>query len=108
MLFQQLLRAEIIPLNKVTSIANKAFKGDKKLKKVVIGKNVQVIGKRAFEKAKNLRSITIKSVSLKKVGRSAFKGIHAKAKIKVPAKKLKAYKRLLKKKGQKSSVKIIK
>lgn len=93
---------------KVTSIANKAFKGDKKLKKVVIGKNVQVIGKRAFEKAKNLRSITIKSVSLKKVGRSAFKGIHAKAKIKVPAKKLKAYKRLLKKKGQKSSVKIIK
>lgn len=93
---------------KVTSIANKAFKGDKKLKKVVIGKNVQVIGKRAFEKAKNLRSITIKSVSLKKVGRSAFKGIHAKAKIKVPAKKLKAYKRFLKKKGQKSSVKIIK
>ena len=93
---------------KVTSIANKAFKGDKKLKKVVIDKNVQVIGKRAFEKAKNLRSITIKSVSLKKVGRSAFKGIHAKAKIKVPAKKLKAYKRLLKKKGQKSSVKIIK
>ena len=93
---------------KVTSIANKAFKGDKKLKKVVIGKNVQVIGKRAFEKAKNLRSITIKSVSLKKVGRSAFKGIHAKAKIKVPAKKLKVYKRLLKKKGQKSSVKIIK
>lgn len=93
---------------KVTSIANKAFKGDKKLKKVVIGKNVQVIGKRVFEKAKNLRSITIKSVSLKKVGRSAFKGIHAKAKIKVPAKKLKAYKRLLKKKGQKSSVKIIK
>lgn len=93
---------------KVTSIANKAFKGDKKLKKVVIGKNVQVIGKRAFEKAKNLRSITIKSVSLKKVGRSAFKGIHAKAKIKVPAKKMRAYKRLLKKKGQKSSVKIIK
>ena len=93
---------------KVTSIANKAFKGDKKLKKVVIDKNVQVIGKRAFEKAKNLRSITIKSVSLKKVGRSAFKGIHAKAKIKVPAKKMKAYKRLLKKKGQKSSVKLIK
>lgn len=93
---------------KVTSIANKAFKGDKKLKKVVIGKNVQVIGKRAFEKAKNLRNITIKSVALKKVGRSAFKGIHAKAKIKVPAKKMKAYKRLLKKKGQKSSVKIIK
>ena len=31
---------------KVTAIANKAFKGDKKLKKVVIGKNVQTIGRK--------------------------------------------------------------
>ena len=93
---------------KVTTIANKAFKGDKRLKKVSIGKNVRVIGKSAFEKAKNLRTISIQSASLKKVGRGAFKGIHSKAKIKVPAKKFKTYKRLLKKKGQKSSVKIIK
>ena len=93
---------------KVTAIANKAFKGDKKLKKVVIGKNVQTIGKSAFEKATNLKSITIKSTSLKKVGSKAFKGIHAKAKIKVPAKKLRSYKRLLKGKGQKAGVKITK
>ena len=93
---------------KVTAIANKAFKGDKKLKKVVIGKNVQTIGKSAFEKATNLKSITIKSTSLKKVGKKAFKGIHAKAKIKVPAKKLRSYKRLLKGKGQKAGVKITK
>ena len=92
----------------VTAIANKAFKGDKKLKKVVIGKNVQTIGKSAFEKATNLKSITIKSTSLKKVGKKAFKGIHAKAKIKVPAKKLRSYKRLLKGKGQKAGVKITK
>ena len=93
---------------KVTAIANKAFKGDKKLKKVVIGKNVQTIGKNAFSGDKNLKNITIKSTSLKKVGSKAFKGIHAKAKIKVPAKKLKAYQKLLKKKGQKASVKISK
>ena len=86
----------------------KAFKGDKKLKKVVIGKNVQTIGKSAFEKAGKLKAVTIKSTSLKKVGKNAFKGIHAKAKIKVPAKKLKAYQKLLKKKGQKASVKISK
>ena len=89
--------------------ASKYFRiGDKKLKKVVIGKNVQTIGKSAFEKATNLKSITIKSTSLKKVGKKAFKGIHAKAKIKVPAKKLRSYKRLLKGKGQKAGVKITK
>ena len=93
---------------KVTEIANNAFKGNKKLKKVVIGKNVQTIGKNAFSGDKNLKNITIKSTSLKKVGSKAFKGIHAKAKIKVPAKKLKAYQKLLKKKGQKASVKISK
>ena len=35
----------------VTEIAPKAFSNCKKLKKVVIGKNVQTIGKSAFEKA---------------------------------------------------------
>ena len=93
---------------KVTEIANNAFKGNKKLKKVVIGKNVKTIGKNAFSGDSKLKNITIKSTSLKKVGSKAFKGIHAKAKIKVPAKKLKAYQKLLKKKGQKASVKISK
>lgn len=93
---------------KVTAIENNAFKKNTKLKKVVIGKNVQTIGKNAFSGDKNLKNITIKSTSLKKVGSKAFKGIHAKAKIKVPAKKLKAYQKLLKKKGQKASVKISK
>jgi beta-galactosidase len=39
---------------------------------------------------------------------NALKGIHKKCTIKVPKTKLTAYKRLLKKKGQKASVKIIK
>ena len=42
------------------------------------------------------------------VSKNAFKGINAKAKIKVPANKLKKYKNLMSKKGQKSTVKIVK
>ena len=61
-----------------------------------------------LEKAGKLKAVTIKSTSLKKVGKNAFKGIHAKAKIKVPAKKLRSYKRLLKGKGQIAGVKITK
>ena len=70
---------------KVTGIKAKAFKGCKKLKK-----------------------ITIKTNTLKIVGKNAFKGINKKAKIRVPAAKLKAYKKLLKNKGQKKTVKITK
>jgi arabinoxylan arabinofuranohydrolase len=90
----------------VTDIAANAFKNCKKLKSVTIGKNVKSIGAKAFYKCSSLKKITIKSTSLKKVGKAAFKGINAKAKIKVPAKKLKAYKKVLKGKGQKKSVKI--
>lgn len=44
----------------------------------------------------------------KSVGKNAFKGIKANAKIKVPSKKLKAYKKILKNKGQGNKVKIVK
>lgn len=45
---------------------------------------------------------------MKSVEKNALKGIKATAKIKVPSKKLKAYKNLLKDKGQSSKVKITK
>lgn len=93
---------------KVVGIAKNAFKNNKKLKKVVIGSQVTKIGANAFSGAKNLKTITIKSKSLKSVGKNAFKGIHKNCKIKVPAKKLNSYKKLLSKKGQKASVKITK
>ena len=67
-----------------------------------------MIGANAFSGDKSLKKITIKSAKLKKAGKKAFKGIHAKCKIKVPKKKLSAYKRLLKGKGQKAGVKITK
>ena len=85
----------------VTSIATKAFKGDSKIKAVVIPATVRKIGKEAFAKCKNLKKITIKTayLSSKKVGANAFKGIHAKAMIKVPKKQKKAYQKLLKARG---------
>ena len=93
---------------KVTEISKNAFKNNKKLTQVIIGKHVTKIGANAFNGAKKLKKITIKSTQLKKVGKKAFKGIDKKCKIKVPKKKLTSYKRLLKGKGQKASVKITK
>ena len=85
----------------VTSIAAKAFKGDTKIKTVVIPTTIRKIGNKAFAGCKNLKSITIKTtyLSSKTVGAKAFKGINAKAKIKVPKKQKKAYQKLLKAKG---------
>ena len=85
----------------ITSIKTRAFSGNKKLKRVVISSNIRKIGRQAFFNCKNLRNITIKTpyLSKKTVGAKAFKGIHAKAKIKVPKKQKKAYQKLLKAKG---------
>jgi hypothetical protein len=91
---------------KVTSIENGAFKNNKKITSIVIGKNVTSIGKEAFKGCSKLKTITVKSTKIKKVGRNALKGIEKNATIKVPKKKKTAYKKLLKGKGQKKSVKI--
>ena len=93
---------------KVTSIAKKALYNKSKVKSVTIGANVKTIGASAFQNCKKLSTITIKTTKLKSAGKNTFKGIKANAKIKVPSKKLKAYKKLLKSKGQGSKVKIVK
>ena len=92
----------------VTSIAPKAFMNNKKLKKVVIPATIRSIGKKAFAGCKNLKKITVKTPYLtkKSVGAKAFKGIHAKAAIKVPKKQKKAYTSLFKAKGVGKKVKI--
>ena len=93
---------------KVTAIGNKAFKNQKKAKSVVIGKNVKTIGTQAFAGDSKVKKITVKSTVLSKVGSKAFSGINKKAVIKVPAKQLKSYKKMMKNKGQKKTVKITK
>lgn len=86
---------------RVVSIGNKAFKNNKKMKKVVIGSSVKRIGKQAFANCKKLKSITIQTKSLKMntVGTKAFRGISAKAVIKTPKKKFPLYQKILRKKG---------
>lgn len=93
---------------KVTSIAKNAFKNNKNLKKITIGGNITKINANAFRGCANLKIIKVKSKKLKSVGKNAFKGISPKAKIKVPSNCLEKYKKMLTKKGQKSSVKITK
>lgn len=92
---------------KVITIGKKALYKGSKLKKLTIGKNVQTIEDNAFYGCKNLKSITIRSTILKKVGKNAIKGIHKKAVIKVPKKQYKKYKKLFgKKSGFKKPMKL--
>lgn len=90
----------------VTAIGNNAFSGCKKVTSVTIGKKVTKIGTKAFYNCKKLKKISIKGSGLKSVGKNAFKGIYKKAVITVPKKKVKAYKKILKSKGQARTVKI--
>lgn len=85
----------------IVSIGASAFQSCKNLTKVVIPASVKTIGKNAFNGCKKLKSIQIKSQVLtsKSVGAKAFSGIHAKAAVKVPKAKYKSYKSILKKKG---------
>lgn len=94
----------------VTEIKPNAFKNNKKLKKITIGKHIKKIGKNAFSGCVNLKNVTIKTTKLTKktVGKNAFKNINKKAVIKVPKNKFKEYKKILKKvgiKGEKQTIK---
>lgn len=95
---------------KVTAVSKNAFKNNKKVTQVTIDKNVNNIGKNAFYGCKNLKKVIIKTTKLTKktVGKNAFKGIYKKATIKVPKKKLDAYKKILKNAGISKSVKVVK
>lgn len=79
----------------VYEISDAAFWGNSKIKTVTIGKNVQVIGKKAFYKCKKLSTVKINASNLKKVGKYAFKGTAKSCKVKVAKKKFKKYKKLI-------------
>lgn len=81
----------------VYGINEYAFYGNNKIKSVTIGKNVQVIGKKAFYNCKKLSMVRVKSKKLKKVEKQVFKTKGKMVTIKVPAKKLKQYKKLFNK-----------
>ena len=93
---------------KVTEISTNAFKNNRKLKKVVIGQNIVRIGKNAFYGCKKLTSITIKSsrLTLKNIGKNAFKNTIPKATVKVPKKQKALYNQILKKRGLNKKAKV--
>ena len=93
---------------KVTEISTNAFKNSRKLKKVVIGQNIVKIGKNAFYGCKKLTSITIKSsrLTLKNIGKNAFKNTSPKATVKVPKKQKVLYNQILKKRGLNKKAKV--
>lgn len=95
----------------VAKVSSKKVKSITIQSKVKIGgKNYKVtsITKNAFKNCKKLKKITIKSTYLTKIGKNTFKGIYKKAKIYVPKKKYKKYKKLIAKKstGWKKTMKI--
>jgi len=109
---------------KVTTIEKNAFKNNKKIKKVTIGKNVKTIGKNAFSGCKKVTSITIgknvttigekafygcskvktltinsSKLTAKKIGSKAFTKTPKSMKVTVPKKQFKTYKSMLIKRG---------
>ena len=90
---------------KVTAISKKAFKNGKKLKSVVIGKNVSKISKGAFAGCKKLKSIKIKSKKIKKFVKGTFKSLKKTCVIKVPKAKKNVYAKKIKKSGFKGIIK---
>ena len=93
---------------KVTEISTNAFKNNRKLKKVVIGQTIVRIGKNAFYGCKKLTAITIKSsrLTLKNIGKNAFKNTSPKATVKVPKKQKVLYNQILKKRGLNKKAKV--
>lgn len=69
---------------KVVQIDAKAFSGLKKLRTVVIGKNVTKIGKQAFANCQKLSTVTVKGTGIKSIGQNAFKKTASKVTVKVP------------------------
>lgn len=95
---------------KVTGISANAFKNNKKITHIVIGKNVQTIDSKAFYNCKKLKTITINTTKLAsaKVNKKAFKGIKKTVKIKVIKSKYSKYRKLFILKGLKSKGQVVK
>ena len=83
----------------VTSICKKAFRENKKVRKIVVPKSVEKIGNGAFRECKNLKTLTIKTKKLtnKALGINVFKWINPRVSIRVPRAKVKEYQRIFEK-----------
>ena len=93
---------------KVTKLADYAFKGNRKLKKLTLPKNCSYIGTEVFSGCTKLKTLTIRSTKLtaQTVADNAFQGMSKKTVIKVPKSKLKEYRKLFRAKGLDKKVKL--
>ncbi len=93
----------------VTAIAPNAFKGNKRLTSITIGKNISSIGKNAFRGCRKLKQIIIQSekLTMKSVGKNAFLNISKTAVVQTPKNLTKKYRKVLKKKGMPKAAKVI-
>lgn len=82
---------------KVTSVKKQVFQKNKKLKSVILGKNLTGIGAKSFFKCPKLKAITFKGMKAPKIGSRAFTGIKKNCKITVPKKMSKKNLKKLKK-----------
>ena len=94
----------------VTGIVRKNVTSSAITTRVVIPASVKIAGKsykvtaiekNAFKKLPRLKKIVVKSADITRVAKKAFVRINAKVKVKVPAKKLKVYRKLFAKGGLK-------
>lgn len=108
--FKNNKKVETVTIGKyATKIGANAFSGSKKLKKVTINSTVlTTIDKQAFYNCKKLATVKIVSKKLKTVAKQSFKGTAKKIKVDVPNSKKKAYKKLFKKNSGISSKAVFK
>ena len=87
--------------NAIVKIGDKAFANCSSLTGITFSVTVRSIGKQAFYNCKNFRTIIIKTDTLsgRTIGTKAFTGTYKKPVVKVPAKQLNIYKKLLSSKG---------
>ena len=90
--------------NSIVKFVDRAFANCGNLGSITIPGSARSIGKQAFYNCKKLKNITIKTSTLsgKNIGSKAFAGTYKKPTVKVPAKQMKAYKKLLASKGMSS------
>lgn len=82
----------------VVSIKKNACKGNKKVKKIVIGSNVSTIGAKAFLGCKKISEIIFETsgLTVKQIGKNAFSIKKGKVKIFVPKEKKSQYTKIMK------------
>lgn len=69
---------------KVSAINASAFKNNKRVQSITIGKNIVTIGKNAFQNCTSLKKVTIKSTQLAAIGEKAFRKCTSLTKINLP------------------------